>query len=54
MMSAEVFEQETHSLSRALTPSPSPLHSPHRVSATQCITIEEAKENFYYGEKLYL
>ena len=53
MMSAEVFEQETHSLSRALTPSPSPLHSPHRVSATQCITIEQAKENFYYGEKLY-
>ena len=54
MMSAEVFEQETHSLSRALTPSPSPLHSPHRVPVTQCITIEETKENFYYGEKLYL
>ena len=51
MMSAEVFEQE---LSRALTPSPSPLHSPHQVPATQCITIEEAKQNFYYGEKLYL
>ena len=48
MVSAEMFEQETHSLSRALTPSP--LHSPHRVPVTQCMTIEETKEKFYYAD----
>ena len=31
MSSPDVLVQVTHSLSRALTPTPSSLHSPHRV-----------------------